>query len=334
MTAVIMTAFALPHVRGRARTLLGMLAIAAPLVLLGACCATRQSASELRSGGSPASTRIIAHRGASGYLPEHTLASYAYAHALGADMIEPDVVLTKDGVAICSHDVYADATTNSRELFADRARADDHGVSRIFYADLTLAEVRRLAARGRGGGGAPGDAQGHGVTTLEEVILLVQSLNAKTGRSVGIVPELKAPAIHATRGLPLTKTVLDVLARHGYVSKQDKQPAIVQCFELETLREARFKHGSSLELVYLVREAPNDATLDEIRTWIDGLGPDKKLIDAAPDGLLARARARGLRLYPYTFKLDREMLHMFIHEYRVDGLFSDYPDVAVEQRNR
>jgi glycerophosphoryl diester phosphodiesterase len=313
-----------------ALALFGMLLLIAPLAPLAACASTRSGERD----SAPSPTRIIAHRGASGYLPEHTLAAYAYAHALGADFIEPDVVLTSDGVPICSHDLYADATTNASDLFASRARIDERGVSRIFYADLSLAEVKRLSAHGRGNGGAPGTASGHGVPTLEEMIGLVRSLNEKTGRSVGIVPELKGPKFHADRGLALTKTVLDTLARHGYSAKTDREAAIVQCFELDAVREARFTHRSALELVYLVKSPPDDATLDDVRSWIDGLGPDKKLLDDAPDGLLARARLRGLRVYPYTFARDREALRRCIREFRVDGLFSDYPDIALEERAR
>jgi glycerophosphoryl diester phosphodiesterase len=294
-------------------------------------------ASDLASHQAPASTLIIAHRGASGYLPEHTLAAYSYAYAAGADMIEPDVVLTSDGVPICSHDLYADATTDALELFGDRARTDDRGVSRVFYADLTLADVRRLSSRGRPQGesearGSASKPAGHRVPTLDEMIALVRGLNRDTGRSVGIVPELKGPQFHAQRGLALTRTVLDVLARHGYTSADDAAPAIVQCFDLAALREARFEHGSRLELVYLVKDAPDDAMLDDICAWVDGIGPDKRLIDDAPDGLLTRARTRGLKVYPYTFKREPDLLARFIHRHRVDGVFCDYPDVGLAAR--
>ena len=139
---------------------------------------------------------VIAHRGASGYLPEHTLPAYALAHGMGADFIEPDLVLTRDGHLICLHDIYLQETTNAEQLFPDRARDD----GRWYAADFTLDEIRRLQAEERLDSRFPKGASRFAVPAFTEMIELVQGLNGRTGRAVGIYPELKAPAWHRAEG--------------------------------------------------------------------------------------------------------------------------------------
>ena len=164
---------------------------------------------------------VIAHRGASGYLPEHTIAAAAMGYALGADFIEPDVVLSKDGAPVVLHDIHLDTVTNVRDVFPDRAHAD----GRYYAIDFTLEEIKRLRVNSRidPRTGKPvypnrypagkGDFQ---VPTLAEEIELVQGLNHSTGRNVGIYPEIKQPAWHQQQGQDITKIVLTVLSRNGY----------------------------------------------------------------------------------------------------------------------
>ncbi len=272
---------------------------------------------------------VIAHRGASAYLPEHTLAAYAMAFAHGADDIEPDVVMTKDGVLICSHDIDADHTTNAAELFPNRARADGH----IYYADLTLDEARRLEVRGRDGSG-----RGHRIVTLDEMIVLVKHMNAKFGRDVGIVPEIKKPAEHAAAGLDPARELSAVLARHGYSRRSDR--AIVQCFDLETLRRMRHEIESDLQMVWLVDKEPTDAQLDDAAAFVDAVSPSRKLLEREvdgriePTGLAGRIKSRGLKLYSWTFKDDPEAMARFWTEHNCDGLFTDNPDIGVRTRDR
>ena len=159
----------------------------------------------------PAGRIVIGHRGASGYLPEHTLESYALAHGQGADYIEPDLVRTKDGAFICLHDIYLDATTDVATAFPGRARAD----GRYYAADFTLEEVRRMRVHERLDRRFPRGVSRFSVPTFEEMIELVAGLNRTTGRRAGIYPELKQPAFHRAAGMPMEEAFLEIVRRHG-----------------------------------------------------------------------------------------------------------------------
>ena len=284
---------------------------------------------------SPGTGRIvIGHRGASGYLPEHTLEAYALAHGQGADYIEPDLVRTRDGVFLCLHDIYLDATTDVATVFPGRARAD----GRFYAADFTLEEVRRLRVHERLDGRFPRGAARFSAPTFEEMIELVAGLNRTTGRRAGIYPELKQPAFHRAAGLPMEEAFLEIVKRHG-IGGPDAPPIFVQCFEADPLRELR-RLGSTLPHVFLVDDeaAPQltDAGLDEIRTFADGIGPAKALIERDP-ALVRRAHRRGLVVHPWTFRADdlgegyaslEAELAAFYGGYGVDGLFTDFPDRA------
>lgn len=157
---------------------------------------------------------VIAHRGASGYLPEHTLAAKAAAHAMGADYIEQDVVLSKDGVPMVLHDIHIDTVTDVADIFPDRARAD----GRFYAIDLTLDELKQLAVMERAdedGGQVfpdrfPRGASTFRVPTLAEEIELIQGMNLSTGREAGIYPEIKRPAWHRAQGQDISAIVLAV----------------------------------------------------------------------------------------------------------------------------
>ncbi|MEN0020802.1 MAG: glycerophosphodiester phosphodiesterase family protein, partial [Planctomycetota bacterium] len=294
-------------------------------VLVAACLCLLWPTALAGSDTPDAPTLILAHRGQSGYLPEHTLAAYAYAYAAGADMIEPDVVLTKDGVAICSHDLTLEKTTDAERVFPDRARDD----GKWYAIDFTIEEVRQL--RRHGPGGATPD--GFGVATLVETVAMVQALNERSGRTVGIIPEPKAPAFHAAAGVSVEDAVLDVLADFGLDETED--PAIIQCFDLEALRGLHDR-GAEVRLVYLTgEEPPSESVLDDVAEFCVGLGPSKRAIERDGelyrDGwLLKQCRARGLEVYPYTFRSDREEIGRFVRTYGVDGIFCDFTDIAVE----
>jgi glycerophosphoryl diester phosphodiesterase len=283
----------------------------------------------------PAGRLVIGHRGACGYLPEHTLASYALAHGQGADYIEPDLVRTRDGAFICLHDIYLEPTTDVAAVFPDRARAD----GRFYAADFTLEEVRRLRVQERLDRRFPRDAATRfSVPTFEEMIELVAGLNRTTGRRAGIYPELKQPAFHRAEGLPMEEPFLAILRRHG-IGGPDAPPIFVQCFEPEPLRELR-RLGSDLPQVFLLDDdaAPRltDAGLDEIAAFADGIGPAKVLI-ARDRTLVERAHRRGLTVHTWTFRADdvgtgfatfEDELGAFYGTYGVDGLFTDFPDRA------
>jgi glycerophosphoryl diester phosphodiesterase len=281
----------------------------------------------------PAEPIVIAHRGASGYLPEHTLPAYALGYGQGADYLEPDLVLTKDGVFICLHDIHLEATTDVEQVFPQRKRAD----GRWYAADFTLEEIRRLRAHERLEDRFPQDSAGFSVPTFEELLGLVAGLNHTTGRTVGVYPELKAPAWHRQQGLPMEERFLEVVRRHGY---RGRDAAIfVQCFERATLERLRAL-GSELPQVMLYGGEEHDALatdagLAEVATFADAIGPAKDRLLADPN-LVARAHQRGLKVHPYTFRADRlegypnfeAELERFYVGLEVDGLFTDFPDLA------
>ncbi len=280
---------------------------------------------------------VIAHRGASGYLPEHTLEAYTMAYAQGADYVEPDLVRTKDGRFICLHDIDLGGTTDVSEVFPERKREDGHW----YAADFTLEEIRRLRAFSRGRSRFPRDMGAFRVPTFEAMIELVQGLNKTTGRTVGIYPELKQPGWHRREGLPMEEAFLEILARYGYEGKDAK--VFVQCFEAKPLEKMRLELGSKVPQILLV--GGSDATKAELQAdglkavakYAEGIGPSKRLIELRPE-LVADAHARGLAVHPYSFLSEfvprayadlEEELRQFYFQYDVDGLFTDYPDKAV-----
>lgn len=292
---------------------------------------------------------IIGHRGAAGYLPEHTLAGYAFGYALGADYLEPDLVMTKDGQFICLHDIYLEQTTNVEQVFPDRNRADGHW----YAADFTLEEIKTLSVheRCKSDGNPyfpdrfPVGKSKFEVPTFIEMIELVQGLNKSTGRDVGIYPELKRPAWHASQGLPMEKKLLSILANYGY----DRPGAnvYIQCFEPASLRKLR-QLGTKIPLVQLISANWSYAGmwtksgLDQIATYASGIGPSKKIIENNPQ-FVDWAHERGLVVHPYVFRRDElpskyasleDELKQFYFTYNVDGLFTDFVDVAARVLGR
>lgn len=273
---------------------------------------------------------VIAHRGASGYLPEHTLEAYAMAYAQGADYLEPDVVLTSDGVLICSHDIHLEGTTNIEHVFPDRAGEDGHWHA----CDFTLHELKTVNRTYRGSD----DATGFQIATLDEMLTLIASLNKRSHRTVGVIPEPKQPRYHRDEGRPIEPALVKTLTRHGYRLRTD--PAIIQCFDLDSLRTIREDLGCNLRMVFLTGGAhPTNDQLDEIAEVADGIGPSRKAVEPdrtaedRPSSLVAEAHQRGLAVFPYTFGNEPDAIARFFHLHGVDGLFTDYPDVAVAARN-
>jgi len=288
---------------------------------------------------------VIAHRGASGYLPEHTLPAYAYAHALRADFVELDLVMTKDNVLICLHDIYLEPTTDVELQYPERSRRDGHW----YAADFTVDEVRTLHVHERTNSASslvfpdrfPLGQSSFFVPTLVEAIELVQGLNRSTGRDVGLYPELKRPSWHSSEGLPIEEAFLEILTDYGYSGQGAN--IIVQCFEADTLRALRTVFNTPFRLVQLVSaswayaEMWTESGLDEIAQYADGIGPSKTIIEGNPS-YVSWAHARGLIVHPYTFRADslpadyaslEEELETFYFDYGVDGVFTDFPDAAI-----
>lgn len=333
---------------------------AAALVLalsLGGCAQTGRMP-EPSDTGEPTLNEftVIAHRGASGYLPEHTLEAAAMAHAMGVDYIEQDVVLTRDGELVVLHDLFLDEVTDVARRFPGRQRND----GRHYAIDFTLAELQALQVRERTGPDGrpayparfPPDRGDFRIPTLAQEIELIQGLNRSTGREVGIYVEPKSPAWHLAEGQDLVAAVVATLDRFGYRSRQDR--ALLQSFDPEALRHARETLGCELTLVQLIgenswRESPADfdylrtaAGLAEIAGFAEGIGPwIPQVIDFNRDGtsdisdLVTLAHANGLFVHAYTLRADRlpagaasldAAVRALVRDARLDGVFTDHPD--------
>ena len=303
--------------------------------------------------------KVIAHRGASGYLPEHTLEAKIVAHWQGADYLEQDVVATGDGELIVFHDINLESITDVATLYPDRQREDGH-----YYAvDFLLSEIRTLTVSQRDDQGndlsanftatLPELSERFAIPTLAEEIDLIQELNRLTGRSVGIYPELKNPAWHRDHGIDLARSLLDILSAAGYNDATDA--IFVQCFDPSEIRRLREELGTRVRLVQLVYDDENYSNLldlgglRELAEFAQGLGPGfEQLVDTGVDGavkpspLFQLARDNGLELHPYTFRRRNlpdyaesleALLSVFFTDIPVDAVFCDYPDVAVRVRD-
>jgi glycerophosphoryl diester phosphodiesterase len=302
---------------------------------------------------------IIAHRGASGYLPEHTLEAKALAYGQGADYLEQDVVATRDGELVVLHDTYLDDVTDVAERFGGRQRDDGH----YYVVDFELAELAQLRVfeRRRPGrrqplfpGRFPPGAGRFRIATLADEIALVQGLNRSTGRQVGIYPELKDPAWHRRNGIDLSALLLERLRTDGYRRRED--PVFVQCFDAAELQRWRSELATPLRLVQLLddsaaaRRRSTPEGLGEIAAYADAVGIPYPwlLAEDAAGGLrdaplAADVRAAGLELHAYTFRADRPvpagvgfdaLLAFMFTQVRVSAIFCDQPDVAVAARSR
>lgn len=266
---------------------------------------------------------LIAHRGASAYAPEHTLPAYRMALEMGADFIEPDLQITRDGVLVALHDETLERTTDVREVFPDRYReeAGEAGPVRRWYAsDFTLDELRRLDA----GSWFGPDFAGARIPTFREVVELAR------GRA-GVYPETKAPDRYAEAGVSMERLLVAELAEAGLDTPgaDPATPVVIQSFSEGSLRTLREELGSELSLTFLVarsgaEEWTTEAGLARMAGFAEGIGPDRELIARDPS-LVARAHAAGLTVTPWTFR-DREEMVRFVCELGVDGLFTDNPD--------
>jgi glycerophosphoryl diester phosphodiesterase len=332
---------------------------------------------------------VIAHRGASGYRPEHTLESYRLAIEMGADFIEPDLVSTKDGVLVARHENEIGSTTDVAEYpeFAARRTAktiDGQLVEGWFTEDFTLAELRTLRARERLPQLRPANTAYDGrleVPTFDEIIQLAKRESAARGRTIGIYPETKHPSWFASLGLALEEPLIAALERAGWTERD--APVFIQSFETENLRMLRGMTRVPLVQLIEASGAPADlalrgdprtyadlvtpAGLAEIATYADAIGPHKGLVIprgaddrlAAPSSLVADAHAAGLLVHPWTFRSENYFLPTDFHAGApadsadpafaamhgdaeaelaaffaagVDGVFADFPDVALRAR--
>ena len=296
---------------------------------------------------------IIAHRGASGYRPEHTLEAYRLAVEMGADFIEPDLVATKDGVLIARHENQLGDTTDVAQRFPERKRmAFVDGRLRVgwFSEDFTLAELKELRARERLAWRSHEFDGKYQIPTFDEIIALAKELGRERGREVGIYPETKHSAYFRRQGRPLEEPLLASLARAEW--DRSSAPVFIQSFDPGSLRMLAAR--TQVRLIQLVRSRSQvtDASLRTIATYAAGIGAEKGLVQpigfrgtlAAPTDLVARAHAAGLLVHVWTLRADRQYLPAGyagdpVAECRrfralgVDGFFTDFPDIAARAMN-
>ena len=302
---------------------------AALLLALAGCSAEPMAAEPTLNGAPPI---VIAHRGASGERPEHTLASYSLAIEQGADFIEPDLVLTKDGVLVARHENEISETTDVADHpeFASRRvtkTIDGKAATGWFTEDFTLAELKTLRARERLPRlrGTAHDGQFE-IPTFEQILDLLAAVNEGRDRPVGVYPETKHPGYFTSIGLPHEGPLLALLDRYGYRGRS--APVFIQSFEVGNLRAIRAK--SDLPLIQLMdgEGGPADepgtsyaamatpAGLKAVATYADGIGPHKEMVIprgalgtlGRPTPLVSAAHAAGLKVHPWTFRRENYFL--------------------------
>ncbi|MGE3844857.1 MAG: glycerophosphodiester phosphodiesterase [Vicinamibacterales bacterium] len=307
---------------------------------------------------------VIGHRGASGHRPEHTLEAYRLAVDMGADFIEPDLVSTRDGVLIARHENEIGGTTDVADRFPERRTTktiDERAVTGWFSEDFTLAEIRTLRARERLPFRSHAFDGQFGIPTFDEVIELAQALTRQQGRPIGVYPETKHPSYFQQVGLPLEPRLVAALEQRGW--NRADAPVFIQSFEVANLRA--LTGLTPVRLVQLIdaqggpwdrRQAttlrtPGDMVsaegLREIREYASGIGVHQRLIlPAAADGrlldatsLVRDAHALGLLVHVWTLRREPAFLspsydgvpEREFQQFRalgVDGIFTDFPDVA------
>src|SRR5262245_12718344 len=237
---------------------------------------------------------LIAHRGASAYAPEHTLESYRLAIEQGADYVEQDLQVTKDGILVCLHDLTLERTTNVEEEYPTRFVQE--GSERHWYvSDFTLAEIKRLDA----GFWFDRKYKGARVPTWQEAIELVR------GRA-GLYPETKAPEVYGSRGFDMERLLVESLRKNvlDVQPLKAQTPIVIQSFSAASLKRLKWEFQVQVPLVLLVEDKDKNvlslSSLQEIRRFASGIGPAKEIIDLNP-GIVLEAHSTGLTVTPYTF---------------------------------
>jgi len=276
----------------------------------------------------PGPKQLIAHRGASGYAPEHTFASYQLAIDQKADFVEPDLAISKDGVLICLHDDTLERTTNIKEVFPDRFSRDSAGrggAKQWIANDFTVDEIKRLDA----GSWRDPKFAGARVPTWEEMVALVRG-------KAGVYPELKSPPLYAKRGLDMEKIFVASVKKMGLERPESLKstPVIIQSFDEPSVRRVAVDL-TTIPRVFLTEhdEDVTDARLRELATFATGIAPEKRVIERHPD-MVARAHALGLTVTSWTFRADektkyptvRDEMAQYLYTWGIDALFTNNPD--------
>ncbi len=280
---------------------------------------------------SPAATakkQLIAHRGASGYAPEHTPAAYTLAMEQQADFVEPDLAVTKDNVLICLHDDTLERTTNIAEVFGDRpsvnVRTRQPG-KHWLANDFTIAEIKTLDA----GKWYKPEFAGQHIQTFQDAIDLVRG-------KAGLYPELKSPELYKSRGVDQVKLFVDIMKKNGLEKPESLRttPVIIQSFDEEAIRRVAVDLPTVPRVFLTSREEDiSDARLAQLATFATGIAPEKTVIAKHPD-MVARAHAAGLTVTAWTFAASektaypsvRDEMAQFLYTFGIDALFTNNPD--------
>ncbi|WP_169931412.1 glycerophosphodiester phosphodiesterase [Pseudidiomarina aestuarii] len=303
---------------------------------------------------------MIAHRGASGYAPEHTATAVTLAHGMNADYIEQDVVLSRDHVPVVLHDLKLDAVSNVATVFPDRKRPDGS----YYVLDFTFAELQQLTVKERFDPTTqqrvypqrfPHSYASHRIMSLAQQLELIRGLNVSRNKNIGVYIETKASRWHRQQNYDVVAAVVKVLNKYGYLEPVPPTPIYLQSFEPEDLRRLQREFYVELPLVQLVaenswNESPTDyapmrtaAGLESLSTHIDGVGvwlghlvkgvTEEGVIELTD--LIQDAHSADLKIHVYTLR--RDALPKGVTDYQllldtlaaagVDGLFSDFPDL-------
>ncbi|MBT7609194.1 MAG: glycerophosphodiester phosphodiesterase [Bacteriovoracaceae bacterium] len=300
---------------------------------------------------------VIAHRGASGYLPEHTLEAVALAHGLNPDYIEPDLVLTRDNILVVLHDIHLDTVTNVRRIYPKKKRKD----GRFYAIDFTLKQLKRLHISERINPKTkqavfpkrfPRGASSFRIATFAEYIELVQGLNKSRKMNIGIYPEIKSPAFHHKHKKQIEKIVFKVLDKYGYT--KGKKKIFLQCFDPRSLKFIKKTFKPKFPLIQLIaddswkeanisyKKMLTRKGLKHVKTYADGIGawiPQLLSTDVhgayLPTSSLGYAKDLGLTIHAYTLRADQlpeyakdvNGLANILSREGVDGVFTDFPDL-------
>ncbi|WP_421789366.1 glycerophosphodiester phosphodiesterase family protein [Hyphobacterium sp.] len=313
-------------------------------VLIAAGCSNGGPDWNTRSGGAPL---VIAHRGASGDLPEHTLEAYALAIEQGADVIEPDLVVTADGVLVVRHDPFLSASTNVAEVeeFANRRR-EVNGRSDWWVFDFTAEELGRLRATQPQPNRDQSFNGQYRIPTFEEFLTFIDEAEADCDCVIPIEPEVKWPEQFAAMGLDPLPIFNQTLLDFGLFDAD--APVVVQSFDAGFLIRMNAVTPLTLAMLYSSPDEPgydmNGYPLDAVAQFADGLGANKALLlnpNGSSTGLLEQAHALGLDVHVWTVRDDREP-HVgetvedelrALYALGVDAVFTDYPATAVRVRD-
>jgi glycerophosphoryl diester phosphodiesterase len=274
------------------------------------------------------SKQLIAHRGASGYAPEHTFASYQLAMDQKADFVEPDLAISKDGVLICLHDDTLERTTNVKDVFPDRYSRDSqgrNGAKQWIANDFTVEEIKKLDA----GSWRDPKFAGARVPTWEEMVGLVRG-------KAGVYPELKSPPLYTKRGVDMEKIFVASVKKLGLDRPESLRstPVIIQSFDEPSVRRVSVDLPT-IPRVFLTEKDDDviEARLKELSAFATGIAPEKHVIERHPD-MVGRAHALGLTVTSWTFRADektkypsvKDEMSQYLYTWGIDALFTNNPD--------